>query len=317
MPTPTPASLGSNGPVSSRAGDVYFSSGAETFLAFMQILKAQQEGMNNMATLAETTTMARATIIGNVASATEATYNDDADNLRLQGGEQIGSAVVGALQGATAIGGMFAAQGASKFARQMDDLTKQVNDMPAKPSGLTVGDAFSGEANPGVIGPKSAKQLTIEKYTDEMNNKTFDYTKVAGKGGLDAPLENGVTMREVLESAKTKEAGDQLKTRIGSHRKLAVKQESSKQSFIQQMGQLVNSGVQAIGGTNSAVMKGKEADTQAKKGLDSVNQQYSQAASQFAQETNSSQVKQAEQYAQNMQQTWQSVHEIVQVDTKG
>ena len=323
-------------PIGNRDYMAFFSSAAISFAAMMAMLKAEQDGMNSMAQLAMTTTQDRLTSILNTATATQNMYNDDAAVLTQQSNEQIASAVSSFGQAGCGVGGLVKTAQAASFSNKMGALNAETNQ-------VTLNSAAAAEFGPGVPGAaRSITQSTADSIRSQLMGagagagngdgiSQAHYARIIGEGGINNfdlrrltnsnITENGtadaVTLKQVLETAPNQEDLDSLKAGIGKGKANADEQFKRVNDKIQMQVQIGNALAQAGSGTATSLFKAEEASLTKEKGQAAMQQSLSQSNLQFAQETQKSQSDQSQQFNSLSGQVWQSINQLVQVDTRG
>jgi len=309
--------------VPSKPSDVYFSSGAFSFAAFMEMLKAQQTQMSDYANLNAALANTQKDNVNAQAAATLSAGEEEKTGLIAQRNQQIVSGVTSGLQIGVSAFGLVKSHQASQHSRNMEGLVGKLNEHPTTPVETVIGD----DGAPGDAQEDPTRKDAAEKIADQIKNKTFDYKKLfnqkdaAGKeiDPLDVQLEDNhnLTLKDVLSYAGKKGEENDIRGSIGSAKKLAVKMEISAQNDIQtkmQMGSVLS---QAASGFASAPFKQKEATAALAKAVANMQGQYAQSNLQMVQENRQAEAKMADTAASNSQQVWSSISQIVQVDTRG
>ena len=290
-----------------RASYVFFGSASVSFAAFMEYLRALQQGMSAMAEMSEATTEARSNVAQTLASATYNAGINDANQLSQQANEQIASAVSSGVQAAAAVGGFAATRKASTASENMSKLAQSARESDG-PQGVT------GSTNaPDAAGAAAVKTADIKEAVAQLKAGKAEEL-AASKDPMDTSIgKTGVTLKGVLSSSERNNALEE----IGSRQKLAIKTLTSRQNYVQFLTQGANMVGQMAASSATAQFKINEADQMTQKATQSKLQSLSQAGTQFMQETGQSQAKQSDQYNDTSKQVWQSIHELVQVDTRG
>lgn len=322
-------------PVGGRNAYAFFSSGAITFGAMMAMLEAEQNAMNGMAALSITTTQSRASAIMLTASSTNSMYVDDAQSLTQQSNEQWASVAASFGSVGANAGGLKMTAGASRFSTKMDDLHDTATSFNGKMGqdhlGYTVGQApqLTGQA-----ADQSAEDLAThntfknrllseggispEHYADILKSKdpmNYDLrindnnnAKIGGKP---------VTLKSIFESAKDPAELAALRSGVGKGKLAAAKALTEKDAQANKWVSIGTSTAQAATAISTSQFKLAESQAMRDKGADSMTQTLSQNNAALAQETAKSQADQSEKFNNLSGQVWQSINQLVQVDTRG
>jgi len=341
-------------PVLSRRDYAFFSSGAITFLAMMEMLAAEQKAMNGMANLAVITTNSRKDAIETTASATQSMYNDDATSLTQQSNEQWGNVA----SSFGSVGSNFAGLGITKIAanhaERVEALhSEAINFKPKNPSQGANGVVLGSSTTSGQGPVPSARPFSeperemIRAHSDQLRNGGFsqkEYKQIVArpKGAkanysafdefdlrtLDPKNEGKVldnqkiTLRDVFEQSGTEAPRNpddlaQLTAGIGKGKTLAHEAVKEANDSANRWTGIGSSTAQAATGMAASQFKRAEAQANRDKGADSMTQSLSQNNAQLAQETAKSQSDQSEKFNNLSGQVWQSINQLVQVDTRG
>jgi len=331
-------------PIPNRADMAFFSSAAITFGAMMAMLQAEQNAMNGQAQLAQLTTSARTTAVLATATSTQNMSNDDASQLKMQGWEQwasVGSSIATAGMG---LGGLGMTARASMHESNMGGFNAETNKFKSTGT-LSVGahDPITGIPTPdseAVVKSIRSKLLLAGRGNGDGISQE-DYKTIMSNGGPDGTFENGtrktpgydlrrltdksikengtegaVTLKDVFESSSETEVAD-MQSGVGKGKKHAMKLVAKEHTDIQSYVQIGNAVAQAGSGGPTAQMKGQEAQYMRDKGAQALVQSLSQNSLSLAQETQKAQADQSAQFNNLSGQVWQSINQLVQVDTRG
>ncbi len=321
-------------PVGGRNAYAFFSSGAITFGAMMAMLEAEQNAMNGMAALSITTTQSRASAIMLTASSTNSMYVDDAQSLTQQSNEQWASVAASFGSVGANAGGLKMTANASKFSDKMDDLHDQVSSYDSRAGSGTAG-VIAGADNTIL----NSRNETIASTKTQLKNGGIslgDYKKIVeGNDGYSKfnlkRLKNpaakdddadAVTLKHVFETAgsdpnTTPAELDALRSGVAKGKTDAAKHVTDTHEKAQKWVQIGTSTSQAATGVSTSQFKLAESQAMRDKGADSMTQTLSQNNAALAQETAKSQADQSEKFNNLSGQVWQSINQLVQVDTRG
>lgn len=326
LPTTTVRSGDSSSvPSKDSGGEYFFSSGAITFAAMMDVIAAYRKMANEQAELAQHTALLQGQIAISMAQAAHDVTAKDADVLRLQGYEAFGQGASGltSLVGSTLAIGL--SRGLSDKGTSIANMSGEMNKTPLTSAGaLRTGDAPIGPAAPPQDGyDRIRTQIKEGSFFEGRDAKSFvkDFkkglnTRLDAEGNvLPSGSTEGLTLREIMQRGDPADFPEMRKAFVKA-RQTALKESTAQQSHIQNWTQLFGQFGTAGSSIYSGGAKQQEAQVTSDKAAASQIQTADNAANEFLRGISQSQLDQFGQSSQGVKSTWDTIGAIVRTDTQ-
>lgn len=321
LPTTTVRSGDSSSvPSKDSGGEYFFSSGAITFAAMMDVIAAYRKMANEQAELAQHTALLQGQIAISMAQAAHDVVAKDADVLRLQGYEAFGQGASGVMSIAGGAVGFYKTRGLSAETESIRNMSGEMNKTPLQcQSAQVTGDSsLAGTAQDGYA--RIRTQIKEGSFFDGRSAaKDFKQglnTRLDTEGRVLPPgSEGGLTLREIIQRGGDADFPEVKKSFVKA-RQEALKTQTMAHGDVQSWQQMFGQFGTAGSSIYSGAAKQQEAQVTSDKAAASQVQTSDNAANEFLRGISQSQLDQFGQSSQGVKSTWDTIGAIVRTDTQ-